>query len=42
MEQLVRENMTFADRVGRLETLVADYREREKALTETRDRAGNA
>jgi cell division initiation protein len=34
MEELVRENMSFADRVGRLEVLVADYREREKALTE--------
>ncbi len=34
MEELVRENMTFSDRVTRLEVLVADYREREKALTE--------
>jgi cell division initiation protein len=34
MEELVRENMTFADRVSRLEVLVADYREREKALTD--------
>src|SRR5207253_10213812 len=34
MEQLVRENMTFGDRVTRLEAQVTDYREREKALTE--------
>jgi cell division initiation protein len=34
MEQLVRENMTLADRSSRLEAQVADFREREKALTE--------
>jgi cell division initiation protein len=34
MEQLVRENMTLSDRSSRLEAQVADFREREKALTE--------
>src|SRR5688500_16088340 len=34
MEQLVRENMTLADRTSRLDAQVADFREREKALTE--------
>jgi cell division initiation protein len=34
MESLVRENQGFHDRLARLEQLVADYREREKALTE--------
>jgi len=34
LEELVRENMTLTERSGRLEERVADYREREKALTE--------
>jgi cell division initiation protein len=34
LEELVRENLALNERVGRLEERVADYREREKALTE--------
>lgn len=34
LEELVRENMALTEKSGRLEERVADYREREKALTE--------
>jgi cell division initiation protein len=34
LEQLVRENMSITERIHLLETQTADYREREKALTE--------
>src|SRR5688500_13246844 len=34
LEQLVRENQSLADRVRSAETQTADYRERERALTE--------
>ena len=34
LDEVVRENIAITERVGRLEERVADYREREKALTE--------
>jgi DivIVA domain-containing protein len=34
LDEIVRENIAITERVGRLEERVADYREREKALTE--------
>jgi cell division initiation protein len=34
LEELVRENLTLAERVGRQEHEVAEYRDRERALTE--------
>jgi cell division initiation protein len=34
LEELVRENLTLADRVARQEAMVTDYRDRERALTE--------
>jgi cell division initiation protein len=34
LEQVVRENLSINERISMLETQVADYREREKALTE--------
>ncbi|HUP88024.1 MAG TPA: DivIVA domain-containing protein [Longimicrobiales bacterium] len=34
LEQLVRENAALQDRMGSVETQVADYRDRERALTE--------
>lgn len=34
LEQLVRENVSLAERVGSTESRVADYRDRERALTE--------
>src|SRR5687768_18580626 len=34
LEQLVRENLTIKERIPMLETQVADFREREKALTD--------
>src|SRR5688500_16098148 len=34
LEQLVRENAMLTERVAAVDTLIADYRERERALTE--------
>jgi DivIVA domain-containing protein len=34
LEALVRENMALTERVGRIDQQIADYRDREKALTE--------
>lgn len=34
MEEIVKQNVSLSDRVGRLEEAIAEYKEREKALTD--------